>query len=370
MFVPGSFNAALALLSVSLFCWGSWGNSIKFSKLTFPQFYLIYGISVFCWSGILGIILGGDYYSADLEHHDFITNLKNASSTSIGYAMASGAIFNIANALLVVLIGLVGLSISFPICIGISLIAGTLLSYWAQPSQTNLPLLCTGLLLALFALISMSLAHHYKNMDNVVETTPLLSRNMDNENDPGNEHNEDKDNEDAKKSNLSFKKLILLCILCGVIMGCFSPLSTLAQDITKAGHLNPFTCIFFFSLSAMITTFPIVYFLHCYPLDGLRSNKRFLDGVANATAMDKIWPVVGGFVWTLGTLFNFVSGKKISSFAISYAIGQAAPVVATGWGLLYFKEFNGAPMRSFVCMGLMFVFYAGAVGLIAMSSSQ
>ena len=166
MFVPATFNGALALLALSLCCWGSWGNSVKFSKLTFPQFYLIFGISIFFWSTILGFILGGDYYSDDIEHEDFIRNLKNASLTSVGYAMASGAIFNVSNSLLAVLIGLVGLSVSFPICIGIGLIAGTLLSYLAQPGNTNLPLLCAGLFLALLALVSMSLAHHYNNNKN------------------------------------------------------------------------------------------------------------------------------------------------------------------------------------------------------------
>ena len=111
MFLPDTFNGALALLGVSLFCWGSWGNSLKFSKLTFPQFYSVFGVSIFFWAALLGLVLGGDYYSQDLEHHDFLRNLHNASIDSIGYAMGAGAIFNVANSLLAVLVGLVGLSV-------------------------------------------------------------------------------------------------------------------------------------------------------------------------------------------------------------------------------------------------------------------
>jgi glucose uptake protein len=367
MFVPATFNGALALLALSLCCWGSWGNSVKFSKLTFPQFYLIFGISIFFWSTILGFILGGDYYSDDIEHEDFIRNLKNASLTSVGYAMASGAIFNVSNSLLAVLIGLVGLSVSFPICIGIGLIAGTLLSYLAQPGNTNLPLLCAGLFLALLALVSMSLAHHYNN-----------NKNNNNKNN-NNKNNNNKNNNNTESmplvtlttvvapTSLSFRKLLFLCVMCGSVMGCFSPLSTLAQDANRAGHLNPFTCIFFFSLSAMITTVPIVWYLHRFPLDGVQCKKRFLYGVASSTSMDKVWPILGGGCWTLGTLLNFVSGSKVS-FAIAYAIGQAAPVAAALWGILYFKEFRGAPCISFCLMAAMFMFYGGAVALIAMSS--
>ena len=112
MFVPETFNAALALIGASLFCWGSWGNSLKFSKLTFPQFYSIFGVSIFFWSTFLGLVLGGDYFSQDLDHHDFLRNLNNASADSIGYAMGAGAIFNVANSLLAVLVGLVGINLS------------------------------------------------------------------------------------------------------------------------------------------------------------------------------------------------------------------------------------------------------------------
>ena len=366
MFVPTDFPQALGLLFVSLVCWGSWGNSAKFSTLVFPQFYLLYGTSLFLWSAILGFVLGGDYYAQDSMHRNFIHNLRNATGDSILYAMASGAIFNVSNSLLAILIGLVGLSVSFPICIGISLIAGTLLSYMVQPAHTNFTLLCIGLLLALLALLCMAYAHHLKNS---TPTTPDTDARYNEETHlVVGDYQPDTSSNAKTKTPLAFGRLILLCILCGGLMGCFSPLSTLAQDATRPGHLNPYTCIFFFTLSAMVTTLPLVYWLHHRPLDGVASGQSFWHGFQAAATMDKVWPVLGGLIWSLGTLLNFVSGNKVS-FAIAYAIGQAAPVAAAFWGLFYFKEFKGAPMLSFVFMGLMFVFYGSAVGFIASSSS-
>lgn len=360
MFLPDTFNRALALLGVSLFCWGSWGNSLKFSKLTFPQFYSVFGVSIFFWAALLGLVLGGDYYSQDLEHHDFLRNLHNASIDSIGYAMGAGAIFNVANSLLAVLVGLVGLSVSFPICIGIGLIAGTLLTYCVSTpynkAHTNLSLLCLGLVLAMVALCSMALAHHLKNTTqrNDEETPLVITSNSSSEETP---------------QGLSFSRLIMLCVLCGSVMGCFSPLSALSQDVNRPGHLNPYTCMFFFCLSAMITTAPIVFLLHSRPLDGALTQSNLWSNFSNSSCKDKVWPVLGGLVWTLGTLLNFVSGSKVS-FAIAYAIGQAAPVAAALWGIFYFQEFQGAPTKSFGCMGLMFVFYGAAVAALAMSSSS
>jgi glucose uptake protein len=362
MFVPANYNEAMLLLACSLFCWGSWGNSAKFSKLSFPNFYLIFGCSLFFCSTILGFILGADYYEQDVQHHDFLRNLNNATLSSISYALASGAIFNFSNSLLAVLIGLVGLSVSFPICIGLSLITGTILDYLVQPGHTNFHLLCVGLFLAVLALLSMAAAHKMKNVNTLnqqSEETPLVVGELDSEEIGGTGNN----------------KLIFLCILCGLTMGMFPPLSTASMDNSREGHLIPCTCMFFFTLSAMITTFPIVFYLHHYPLTTTTTitttgrRLSFCDGFRASSIMDNLWPCFGGFVWSVGTLFNFISGNKVD-YSIAYAIGHSAPVVATLWGLIYFKEFRGAPSKSYVLLLLMFVFYGGAVAIIARSSSE
>ena len=91
---------------------------------------------------------------------------------------ASGVVFNVANVLLVIGIKLVGLSISFPVGIGLSLVLGTLLSYVISPSGdcrfyaspmmtaisegTDEGLLFVGVALAFLAVCSMALSYHYK----------------------------------------------------------------------------------------------------------------------------------------------------------------------------------------------------------------
>jgi glucose uptake protein len=51
--------------------------------------------------------------------------------------------------------------------------------------------------------------------------------------------------------------------------------------------------------------------------------------------------------------------------AISYAIGQSAPMVAALWGVLAWKEFDGSGPRAKMYLALMFVFYALAILLVA-----
>jgi len=41
----------------------------------------------------------------------------------------------------------------------------------------------------------------------------------------------------------------------------------------------------------------------------------------------------GGCIWGIGTVFNLVAAS-FTGVAISYAIGQSAPMVAALWGIL------------------------------------
>jgi glucose uptake protein len=56
---------------------------------------------------------------------------------------------------------------------------------------------------------------------------------------------------------------------------------------------------------------------------------------------------------------------RFSGIAISYAIGQSAPMVAALWGVLAWKEFAGVRREAKTYLGLMFLFYALAILLVS-----
>jgi glucose uptake protein len=74
--------------------------------------------------------------------------------------------------------------------------------------------------------------------------------------------------------------------------------------------------------------------------------------------------LLGGIIWGTGTVFNLVA-SNFTGVAISYAIGQSAPMVAALWGVLAWKEFQGANRQARTFLGLMFLFYLLAILLIA-----
>lgn len=99
------------------------------------------------------------------------------------------------------------------------------------------------------------------------------------------------------------------------------------------------------------------------PLVGERSS--FADW-KKLTRREHGYGLAGGAICAVGTLCNLLAGEQIG-MALSYAVGQAAPMVATLWGLFYYREFRGAPKQSMQFVGLMFVLYVGAILLISSS---
>jgi glucose uptake protein GlcU len=55
--------------------------------------------------------------------------------------------------------------------------------------------------------------------------------------------------------------------------------------------------------------------------------------------------LLGGAIWGVGTVFNFVTANYVG-VAISYAIGQASPMIAALWGVLVWHEFRRASARA------------------------
>ena len=67
-------------------------------------------------------------------------------------------------------------------------------------------------------------------------------------------------------------------------------------------------------------------------------------------------------------VFNFVA-SSLTGVAISYAIGQSAPMVAALWGVFVWHEFRGAGTAARVNLGLMFVFFIVAIALVSLAYS-
>jgi len=149
MFTPHSLSIALLMMITSAVCWGSWANTFKGVKnYRFELFYWDYAVGIFLISLILGHAMGSTGHDAS----SLVNNVHAADTYDVIFAMVGGAIFNLANLLLVAAIDMAGLAIAFPVSIGIALVVGVITSYAQQP-KGNAGLLAAGVLCAVIAVV-------------------------------------------------------------------------------------------------------------------------------------------------------------------------------------------------------------------------
>jgi len=79
-----------------------------------------------------------------------------------------------------------------------------------------------------------------------------------------------------------------------------------------------------------------------------------------------LWGVVGGMIWGVGTVSNFVASyAQMVGPATSYALGQGATMVSAIWGVFVWKEFKGARAGVNLLLALMFLFFV--LGLVCVA---
>jgi glucose uptake protein len=131
--------------------------------------------------------------------------------------------------------------------------------------------------------------------------------------------------------------------------------------MTHGTPLGPYSAAVFLTLGALLSCFIWNIYFMKHPLVGEPVN---FSGFFHAPASGHLLGLLGGFIWGIGTVFNLVAAS-FTGVAISYAIGQSAPMVAALWGILVWKEFEGSGSRAKLYLTLMFVFYALAILLVA-----
>ena len=128
MFIVQDYSLAILFCVVTMLCWGSWGNTQKLASKTwrYEFFYWDYVIGVLLFSVFSAFTLG----SFGSEGQGFLFNLAQADMRSLGSAFLGGIIFNAANILLSAAIAICGLSVAFPVGIGLALVLGVLVNYF------------------------------------------------------------------------------------------------------------------------------------------------------------------------------------------------------------------------------------------------
>jgi glucose uptake protein len=330
MLLPESYQAALFLMILSMFCWGSWANTLKMC----PR----YRFQLFYWDYAIGLAAGAIFWgltAGSLGHTGapFVEAVINTPLAPILFAVCGGVVFNVANLLLVAAIDVAGLAVAFPVGIGLALVVGAVSSYLVSPAGNPL-LLFGGVALVVVAIVFDAAAYRQR---------------------------------EARAKAASTTRGLVLSVLAGVLMGTFYPLVARALGgVPGKPAPGPYAVALFFALGVLLSTVPANLLLMAKPLDG----KPPVDGAGywRAPLTWHLAGTLGGAIWCTGAVANFVaSGAHLVGPAVSYSIGQGATMISACWGVFVWREFAGAPRSARRLLVFMFVFFLLGLSAVALA---
>ena len=343
MILPSTYLSALLLIILSMICWGSWANTMKLTgKWRFELFYFDYSLGVL----LAAIIAAFTFGSMGIEL-SVMDNLLITGKRQIAFAFAGGIVFNLANMLLVAAIAVAGLSVAFPVGIGLAMVIGVVWNYFLNP-QGNPVLLFVGAALVVAAIVVDSLAYRAhasaKSAEEVPEPKVMVTRGK-----------------PPKRKKNTGALGIVLSLVAGVLMGSFYPL----VEMSKAGEigLGPYAVALIFGVAVFLSTFVFNLFFMNMPVQG---EPVYFAEYFKGKGSYHLLGVLGGAIWCVGMVSNFVAASAPPSVnvgpAVSYALGQGATAISALWGLLVWKEFAGAAGNTRVLLTVMMIlFLAGLV---------
>lgn len=336
MFIVQNYTFAVLLCLVTMLCWGSWGNTQKLAAKTwrYELFYWDYVIGILLFSVVLGFTLG----SVGDMGRSFTDDLAQVSSGNFRNAFIGGVIFNASNILLSASISLAGMSVAFPVGVGLALVLGVFINYFGAPKGDPL-ILFLGVALIMVAIILNGIASRKVTMGSSEKKTK--------------------------------KKGIVIAIIAGVLMSFFYRFVASSMDLNNfenptQGMLTPYGAFFIFSLGIFISNFLFNTIVMKKPFEGSAvSYKQYFSGNIKTHSVG----VLGGIIWGIGTSLSYLAAEKAGP-AISYALGQGAPMIAALWGVFIWKEFKGATSRVNLLLMFMFILFIAGLSMIVISGGS
>ena len=305
MFIVNSYALAVLFCFITMMCWGSWGNTQKLASKSwrYELFYWDYVIGMVLFTLVVGFTMG----SIGSEGRSFLPDLAQADARGVGSVVLGGVIFNASNILLSASVAMAGLSVAFPLGVGLALVLGVVVNYVGAPKGDPV-ILFLGVALAVVAGVLMSLFYRFvaaaMDLDHFENPTP--------------------------------------------------------------GMLTPYSAVFIFSLGVLASNFVFNTWVMKRPFDG--EPVAYRDYFKGSFSTHLVG-MLGGAIWCLGTTFSYIAAGKAGA-AVSYALGQGAPMVAAVWGVFVWKEFRGGGRTVNGLLALMFALFIAGLGLIIVAGGN
>ena len=228
------------------------------------------------------------------------------------------------------------MAVAFPLGVGLALVLGVFINYFSSPKGDPFWLF-TGVVLIVIAIICNGIA---------------AGKNQ-------------------KAGTYNSKKGIILAAIAGILMSFFYRFVAAAMDLNNfesptTGMATPYTAFFIFAIGIFLSNFLFNTLVMKRPFVGLPvTYKEYFAGKASTHMVG----ILGGCIWGLGTALSYIAAGKAGA-AISYALGQGAPMIAALWGVFIWKEFTGSSKATNRLLGVMFILFILGLTFIVISGGS
>lgn len=302
MFIIENYSLAVVFCFITMLCWGSWGNTQKLAGSRVWRYELYY------WDYVIGVLLlsllaAFTMGSVGELGRGFVDDLLQADASNLASALIGGVIFNLSNILLSASVSIAGMSVAFPLGVGLALVLGVFINYFNAP-QGSPVFLFLGVLLVIVAIVFNAWA--YKNM--------------------------------GKGGEQQKTKGIVIAIVAGIMMSFFFRFIASSMDLQnfecpEVGKMTPYTAMVIFSIGIFTSNFIFNTAAMRRPFVG--TSTSYGDYFAGSFRLHAVG-ILGGIIWGIGNLFSLLATEKAGA-AISYGLGQGATMVAAFWGVFIWK---------------------------------
>ena len=337
MVIVNSYGLAVFLCFIIMLCWGSWGNTQKLAAKSwrYELFYWDYVIGMVLFALLLALTLGS--FGSDGE--SFLYNIGHLSWTSVGWILLGGIIFNASNILLSASTSIAGMSVAFPLGVGIALVLGVINNYITN-DKGNALLLAIGVTLVVIAIVCNGIASGKKGESNI--------------------------------SKAYQKKGVILALIAGIVMSFFSSfvmrgMGNVTGEVPFVHpYATPYTASVIFTIGVLLSIFLFNTLVMKKPFVGEPvTYKQYFAGNAKTHLVG----MLGGAIWCLGTALSYITSKAAGP-AVSYALGQGAPMIAAIWGVFVWKEFKGSDKKVYGLLALMFALFIAGLACIVVAGNN
>lgn len=361
MLLPTTYAMSMALLILSMLCWGSWANTLKKSGWRFELYYMDYALGLLLTS--LGLAFTVGSMGTDLSVSD---SFLLVAKRTIFLAFAAGCIFNLGNMLLIAAVDVAGMSVAFPIGLGLALIVGAIWNFSTQ-QNSNTGLLFGGCALVVLAVILTAVAQgQLGTARRKAAAAAAAAAAPPEETVPNSTPGARRKKPEAPKGPSALLG-VWLAIAGGFLLGGSYPVMLMSTE-GELGFSNPFAVLLVFAIGVVITT--LVYNLYFMNLPVKGEPVSFFSYFTGSIGQHGLG-VVGGILWAFGMGANGAAAAaqeaaKVGT-GLSYVLGQGAAVVALVWGLFVWKEFADAPGGSSRLMLVVLLLLMSGLGMVAIA---